>query len=1229
MAQQILAGQYRVELDGNAFVVRDRLGLVVETVDATHGTGKVQLPDGTLVDTATLADALVDPKVADMETGAGTSSTPEGEGPTPAANEDTQPLTDGGIHFTRFHANTDLQGLTAVGRLDDTSLTYGGPDFPTSSIEPNDAPTQFVAHGGSGGDLRTYAPIAEVLALDANEDQSITSAVHATDRDGDTLSFSLVTGPAHGSLHFDADGTFTYRPDPDYNGADTFTYRANDGSHDSNVATVSISVTPINDAPVAGDGAFKIAEDASLAASVKATDLDSSTLTYTIVDAPQHGTIQFNSDGTFIYTPNADYDGPDAFTYRANDGSLDSNIASVAITVAPVNDAPVAADAALVLNEDTAFIGQAAAKDIDGGTLSYTVEHGPQHGTLQFAADGSYTYTPDANYNGADSFTFHANDGSLDSNVATVNLTVAPANDAPVAADAALVLNEDTAFFGSAQATDIDGDALSYAVVTGPQHGTLQFASDGSYTYTPNANYNGTDSFTFKASDGSLSSNTAKIDLSVAAVNDAPTANNGAAATNEDIAVSGQAVATDIDSPNLTYQLVTGPQHGTLQFASDGSYTYTPNANYNGTDSFTFKASDGSLSSNTAKIDLAVAAVNDAPTANNGAAATNEDVVVSGQAVATDIDSPNLTYQLVTGPQHGTLQFASDGSFKYLPDANYNGADSFTYRANDGSLNSNLAKVDITVKPVNDAPVVTAGDVHTDVHTVAINTAQSLNGTYAIGDYLASAGKESSAIDAKLVNGVDTSSLTLAQSVDVKVGFLSEGAGYRSMLGTYTFDAKGNIDPTSLKLVWLDGTAVQENVSGAALVKDFLGNTQPSTVSLGQMAAGSQVGFFLIADGASSSANKTLIGNVAGVNKTTDNYQSDIAAINQKLGFQVDANGNGHVTVNGQALAGQTYFTHNSVLNTDANNNDMLHAISGISSKNDGKLYIGFEDLAGGGDKDYNDMIITVDIGSYNINKLTQGFAQPTVHITDIDSTTLADATITTTGFHAGDHLNLPSSNLFDVTVTNSGNDTSIHVVAKSGAESLGAFDSFLNGVYFSSTSTEEGSRTLHYSVTDSSGAHSNIGDAHVELTTSYDISASQLAGRTQLGAGDDTLHLNQAMTTNLDAGSGYDTVKLEQTNLSFGHNEAAKLHNIEAIDTTGFGKNAVTLSADDVLNMADSNHHLTVVGNTGDSLSLVGDGTHHWHVTGADASFTTVAFDDGVHQAVIVVSNELSLTVS
>src|SRR5439155_161761 len=134
--------------------------------------------------------------------------------------------------------------------------------------------------------------------------------------------------------------------------------------------------------------------------------------------------------------------------------------------------------------------------------------------------------------------------------------------------------------------------SLTYSIVAAPLHGTLQHDSNGVYTYTPTLNYNGPDSFTFKANDGSLDSNVATVSITVTAVNDAPIAQPQIVSTPEDTAKQITLVATDVDNVSLTYSIVDGPLHGTLNQDSNGVYTYTPNLDYNGADSFTFKAND-------------------------------------------------------------------------------------------------------------------------------------------------------------------------------------------------------------------------------------------------------------------------------------------------------------------------------------------------------------------------------------------------------------------------------------------------------------------------------------------------------------------------------------------------------------------------------------------------------------------------------------------------------------
>src|SRR5205823_440256 len=158
----------------------------------------------------------------------------------------------------------------------------------------------------------------------------------------------------HGTLQLDAAGSFTYTPALDFNGADSFTYVANDGVADSSVATVSLTMAAVNDAPVAADVSATIAEDTPLTATLGATDVDSALLTSPRAGGPLHGTLLLGTAGSFTYTPVPDFNGADGFTYVANDGLLDSNAATVSLTVTPVNDAPVGRDDVFSTDEDTA-----------------------------------------------------------------------------------------------------------------------------------------------------------------------------------------------------------------------------------------------------------------------------------------------------------------------------------------------------------------------------------------------------------------------------------------------------------------------------------------------------------------------------------------------------------------------------------------------------------------------------------------------------------------------------------------------------------------------------------------------------------------------------------------------------------------------------------------------------------------------------------------------------------
>jgi VCBS repeat-containing protein len=483
----------------------------------------------------------------------------------------------------------------------------------------------------------------------------------------------------------------------------------------------------VNDAPVAVDDSYTTAEDEVLMIAAPGvlggdSDVEGDASTALLVGGPSHGTLMLNGDGSFTYTPDANYHGPDSFSYKVNDGSLDSNTATVSITVTPVDDAPVAVGDSYTTAEDEALTIAAPGvlgndSDVDGDALTALLVGGPSHGTLTLNGVGSFTYTPDANYHGPDGFSYEANDGSLDSNLATVTITVTPSGDAPVAVDDSYSVGEDGTLTIAPPGvlgndSDVEGDALSAALVTGPSHGTLALNADGSFTYAPQANYFGPDSFTYRVGDGSQSSNVATVSITVDSVNDAPVAENGTALTEMKTPVAIELAAEDEEGNALSYQIVTAPSNGTLSGTAP-DLTYTPKAKFVGTDSFTFRVNDGTSSSNLATVVITVVKeINEAPEAFDDTVWTNEDMRATIRLKASDPDGNSLKYHIVSEPEHGTLT-GSGRNLKYRPDPNYNGPDSFTFKVSDKNLVSNVATVQINVAAVNDAPVMKHMEVWT------------------------------------------------------------------------------------------------------------------------------------------------------------------------------------------------------------------------------------------------------------------------------------------------------------------------------------------------------------------------------------------------------------------------------------------------------------------------------------------------------------------------------------
>ncbi|MDA1052496.1 MAG: tandem-95 repeat protein [Planctomycetota bacterium] len=312
-----------------------------------------------------------------------------------------------------------------------------------------------------------------------------------------------------------------------------------------------------------------------------------------------------------------------------------------------------------------------------------------------------------------------------------IDITLPPKpNQPPVANDDSAMTDEDTAVFinVSANDTDAESNSLSYSITAPPTNGTAVVQPGGFIKYMPNPNFNGTDTFQYKADDGAGPSNEALVTILVKPVNDAPGARGDSATTNEDTPVSISVLGndTDFDGDTLFINAITmSPANGKAFINVDNTITYTPNPNFNGTDFFQYQNWDGTLVSPTAVVVITVNPVNDPPVANNDAVTTDEDTAIFINVMANDqdVDGDQLTIIITAPPQNGTAVVVQSGIgdvVKYTPPPNFNGSASFKYRVNDGTVNSAEASVTITVNPVNDAPVAKSDSATTDQNTPVV-----------------------------------------------------------------------------------------------------------------------------------------------------------------------------------------------------------------------------------------------------------------------------------------------------------------------------------------------------------------------------------------------------------------------------------------------------------------------------------------------------------------------------
>jgi gliding motility-associated-like protein len=296
--------------------------------------------------------------------------------------------------------------------------------------------------------------------------------------------------------------------------------------------------------------------------------------------------------------------------------------ATVIITINPVNDAPVVSTIQKTIREDeplqlTLADFQGAFEDVESDALKkIQLRSLPTHGTLklegvtvglnqEIAATelDKLVFEPAQDFNGSTSFTWNGYDGALYGAIdAKVSITITPVNDRPIATGEVYETDEDTKLVISVTGvlqndTDVDADPLDASLVTGPVGGTLKLLATGDFTYTPNRNYNGTDSFTYKACDAGGLCSQVVVTITIHPVNDFPAAKDEQARTLESKALDGPTVLvndSDLDGDALavTVAPISGPAHGTLELRVDGTYRYTPNPKYYGEDSFTYQVCD-------------------------------------------------------------------------------------------------------------------------------------------------------------------------------------------------------------------------------------------------------------------------------------------------------------------------------------------------------------------------------------------------------------------------------------------------------------------------------------------------------------------------------------------------------------------------------------------------------------------------------------------------------------
>ena len=636
---------------------------------------------------------------------------------------------------------------------------------------------------GVGGPLPTNLPptVANFSVSGVHDKFLVAPApgvlTNASDPNGLAISAVLLSNPENGTVALNADGSFTYTPNSGFIGTDSFTFYGVDELTSSPPATVYITLTDA--APVAQNDSYAVTANQILNVAapgvlVNDSDTDGDTISAVFESSPSNGTLTLNADGSFTYTPDASFTGMDSFTYQVTDGLKPGNTATVTINVHTTDTAPIAGNGTYSIAHDQVLSVAAPgvlsyASDADGDPLTISLGTSPANGMLNLDTDGSFTYSPNAGFVGTDSFTYTVNDGLSNSSPGTITINVMASQ--PVASNDVYYVHQNSTLTVSAPGvllndTDPDNQPLSAVLDTPPINGGLTFSPDGSFIYSGNTNFSGTDSFTYYATDGISNSSPATVTIYVTNRPPVAVADAYGVHTNTTLNVPAPGVLNndyDPDGDALTTVLNTSPANGSLTLNSDGSFSYTPNNGFIGTDSFTYKASDGLALSAPVSVTLTVHDTNAPPVS-----APSEYIIRPNDTLTVDVagsellddsdaDGDPLTAQLLAAPAHGSLTFNTNGTFVYTPNAGYAGLDSFVYQPFDGLVGGNPAPVFIII--TNSPPV-----AQPDLYEVHFNTALTVEAPGVLEN-------DSDADDDELIAGLITPPANGTLALDEDGGF--------------------------------------------------------------------------------------------------------------------------------------------------------------------------------------------------------------------------------------------------------------------------------------------------------------------------------------------------------------------------------------------------------------------------------------------------------------------------